>query len=424
MIRRIFLVVTVVFTFFVLQSMSQASEGFEALVKVVRSGVTEEALLTYINDSPIAYDLSVDEILYFRDLGLSPEAITAVVNHGKKLEAQIPISGAAAGQIVEQESAAGVPEQQREPVIVEAPDSQGVVQETIVDAPVVTAPSEDSVDYSMFYDSLSPYGTWIDIDDVWYWQPTAVRVVGGWRPYRDSGHWVYSDLGWLWQSSYSWGWAPFHYGRWRLHPRHGWIWRPDAVWAPAWVAWRQCDTAIGWAPLPPGACFGPDTGFTYLGRSAAADCEFGLDVDYYIFVPVLDFCSPSLVRHCLPRPDAARLFGTTGVIRNGLTFTRNRLVNNGPLVTHLIKQIGQDIKPVRVVDNPVQQGGRIVSGVPRGESVAVYRPHVVPSSRETPDAVIARRQANAGIRHEKSRPDAVINMYRSPAEVRMEQARG
>ena len=94
-------------------------------------------------------------------------------------------------------------------------------------------------DVSYFYNDLSPYGSWVNLEGYgWCWQPRAVVVSPGWRPYCDGGYWVYSDAGWYWQSTYSWGWAPFHYGRWYAHPRCGWVWMPDRVWGPAWVTWR------------------------------------------------------------------------------------------------------------------------------------------------------------------------------------------
>src|SRR6185369_10574223 len=48
-----------------------------------------------------------------------------------------------------------------------------------------------------FYDSLAPYGSWIDIQGYGLcWQPTTVVLNAGWSPYCDRGRWVYSDCGW------------------------------------------------------------------------------------------------------------------------------------------------------------------------------------------------------------------------------------
>jgi len=64
------------------------------------------------------------------------------------------------------------------------------------------------------------------------WQPSIILTIDDWRPYVNDGHWVLTDTGWYWQSSYAWGWAPFHYGRWSYHDKHKWVWSPDTVWSP------------------------------------------------------------------------------------------------------------------------------------------------------------------------------------------------
>src|SRR5262249_35280204 len=100
------------------------------------------------------------------------------------------------------------------------------------------APPAEEPAFSTFYDSLAPYGTWVDVGGYGQcWQPSAVSINPEWQPYCDRGHWVYSDCGWYWLSDYSWGWAPFHYGRWFRHNRLGWCWQPDRVWGPSWVSW-------------------------------------------------------------------------------------------------------------------------------------------------------------------------------------------
>src|SRR5258706_1231253 len=79
-----------------------------------------------------------------------------------------------------------------------------------------------SVSFQLFYDDLSPYGSWMSYSGYGYvWRPHVGR---GFHPYRTSGHWVWSDdYEWVWVSDYSWGWAPFHYGRWHYDPYYGWL---------------------------------------------------------------------------------------------------------------------------------------------------------------------------------------------------------
>lgn len=106
--------------------------------------------------------------------------------------------------------------------------------------------------FSYFRSSLSPYGRWFD-DPAYGWCWSPEDVAADWRPYRD-GYWADSDEGWTWVSAEPWGWATDHYGRWAYDSNRGasssWIWIPGAVWAPAWVAWREGGDWIGWAPLP------------------------------------------------------------------------------------------------------------------------------------------------------------------------------
>ena len=77
-----------------------------------------------------------------------------------------------------------------------------------------------SVSFQVFYDQLSPYGSWINYPNYGYvWLPT--RVPQGFRPYANGGHWVYTNDGWAWVSDYDWGWAPFHYGNWFYDQYYG-----------------------------------------------------------------------------------------------------------------------------------------------------------------------------------------------------------
>lgn len=108
-----------------------------------------------------------------------------------------------------------------------------------------------SVDLGFFYDSLAPYGNWIERPSHgWVWTPREVSAT--WRPYQ-AGHWVWSDEGWTWLSDEPYGWATYHYGRWYQDPEIGWAWVPGNDWAPAWVSWQEGNDYVGWAPLPPGA---------------------------------------------------------------------------------------------------------------------------------------------------------------------------
>ena len=120
----------------------------------------------------------------------------------------------------------------------EAPPSLPIYTDVSVD------PIGDEVpQVEIFYDQLSPYGTWYD-DSTYGW--VFVPNQGGFQPYTN-GHWKYTDYGWTWVSGDPFGWATDHYGRWVWANR--WVWRPDTTWGPAWVQWRVSDNWLGWAPL-------------------------------------------------------------------------------------------------------------------------------------------------------------------------------
>lgn len=120
----------------------------------------------------------------------------------------------------------------------------------VAKSPEAKSPDAPPVTYQLFYDSLSPYGTWIDYPSYGHvWNP---NVNDGFRPYATNGHWASTDQGWAWVSDYDWGWAPFHYGRWLYDDMYGWLWLPGYDWSPAWVTWGYVDDFYCWAPLMPG----------------------------------------------------------------------------------------------------------------------------------------------------------------------------
>jgi hypothetical protein len=114
-------------------------------------------------------------------------------------------------------------------------------------------PAEAQVSVT-FYDTLSPHGDWVVVENYGrVWRPHRTIVGVDFVPYASGGRWVHSNVGWIFEPSpaWSWGWIPFHYGRWYQDPFNGWVWVPDNVWAPAWVEWRTGGGYIGWAPSPP-----------------------------------------------------------------------------------------------------------------------------------------------------------------------------
>lgn len=179
-------------------------------------------------------------------------------------------------------------------------------------------------DYSLFYERLAPFGRWFDVSGYGYcWRPTITTA--GWRPYLD-GCWVWSSLGWAWQSNEPFGWATYHYGRWLNLAGYGWVWVPGSEWAPAWVAWRQSRDCVGWAPLPPepGVC---------SGVYRDCDSRYGLGPTSYIFITTNHFVSPSYTGVCLPAPQRTTVFqnsvNVTQIVRRDDRAHPNVFVHHG-----------------------------------------------------------------------------------------------
>lgn len=316
------------------------------MVQLTQAGVNDEVMLAFITNTPGMFNLGADQIIYLNDLGVSSEVITAMIEHDRQLRggnqfpasvtAPLPPPDAAAV------AAAAAPQSLSAPMADTAAPPAPATTEAVAAPPA-------NVTHNYFYDSLSPYGTWFEVEGYGRcWQPRVVVLQSGWRPYSDGGRWVYSDHGWYWHSDYSWGWAPFHYGRWFTHPRWGWCWRPDTVWGPAWVSWRYTDSYCGWAPLPPAAIYTPGFGFTYYGSSVGMSFGFGLGWSSYAFVSWTHFHDHRHYRHRIPHHQTRTIYERSTVVNNIVVGNNNTIINHGigaDRVRHFTKT---DVRPVRV----------------------------------------------------------------------------
>jgi hypothetical protein len=245
------------------------SPAVQEVIKMVQAGVSEDVILTYIDTAKHGFNLNPDGIVYLNDLGVTANVITSMMQKDSQHGAVAPAAQPTA--LVQTQMVSNVPAPQQEAPPPPAPPA--VEQPAAPVEPGSAPPQETQVSY--FYDSLSPYGSWMYVSGYgWCWQPTVVVANPGWSPYCDSGRWYWSDCGWYWHSDYSWGWAPFHYGRWYHHGHAGWLWRPDCVWGPSWVSWRYSAGYCGWAPLPPAACWSVGFGFTYGGGGGGYRLRF------------------------------------------------------------------------------------------------------------------------------------------------------
>ena len=351
------------------------------VLKLADSGVDESVMLAYVTNSTSTFDLGAEEIIYLNDIGVPSAVVTAMIQRDQELKA---LSANAAPA-----PASPAPTEPAPPATEPAP----------APAPIETAPQPDyttgdyppAIDstYAPFYDSLAPYGTWVDVAGYGpCWQPTTVIVNAGWQPYCDGGRWVYTDYGWYWLSGYSWGWAPFHYGRWFRHNHYGWCWAPGSTWGPSWVSWRYNGNYCGWAPLPPAAVYQPTIGLTFHGQHVNNSFAFGLGVRSYTFVPVSHFSDPHPGRHALPHPHATQIYHQT-VPSVTIAGNSTRVVNRGIPVSRVEAATHTQIHRVgiREVNTPGAQSARGERLEANSRTLSVFRPQFPQSAGAQPASV-------------------------------------
>ncbi len=232
-------------------------------------------------------------------------------------------------------------------------------------------------DTSYFYDRLSPYGDWIDLNPYGYvWIPRHMGY--RWRPYSD-GHWVWTDYGWTWIADEEWGDIPFHYGRWGWDNEIGWFWVPGTVWGPAWVTWRSNDQYMGWAPFPPGFEFRAGMNFTSL--------SINIPLNFWVFIQGPHFQDLNLNPYVLPFERNQTLVNYTSMHNNMYT-SNNRIINEG-FGVNAVRQITGRTVPTYALQNAQQPGRtRIV-----GQQVQVFRPSIQQNNAAKPKVFLNANQA-------------------------------
>jgi hypothetical protein len=246
----------------------------------------------------------------------------------------------------------------------------GIIGSVVAVRPAQAQGFQISVD--VFHRELTPHGRWVSHPRYgWTWFPT--RVNADWRPYVD-GHWVWThEYGWYWVSNEEFGWATYHYGRWAYDGEYGWLWVPGTRWGPAWVAFRESDSVIGWAPLP------PDTLDYDIPRSGL---YVELTASYYqprwVFVSLQFFTAPRLTRYVVPPAQNVTYIRQTTNVTNYVT-VNNIVINRSIEPSRIERAIGHRIAPARVnqVDSArsVTTAERSTSGN-TANAINVYRPTV------------------------------------------------
>jgi hypothetical protein len=214
------------------------------------------------------------------------------------------------------------------------------------------------VNFQVFYDDLSPYGTWVDNPEYGYvWVP---NVAPGFTPYATNGHWIYTDEGWTWVSNYPWGWAPFHYGRWYTDQSYGPIWVPDNEWGPGWVTWRRSGDYYGWAPIGPG-----------ISIDVAYSNSYNVPSDRWTFVKERDFGRTNINNYYVNSSNNVTIINNSTVINNTrIDKTHNVTYNTGPARAEVEKAGGRPITPVTIKAS--SKPGQSLSN----NQLQIYRPQV------------------------------------------------
>lgn len=218
-----------------------------------------------------------------------------------------------------------------------------------------------SVSFQVFYDDLSPYGTWIDNPDYGYvWVPNEG---GNFRPYATNGYWAYTEQGWTWISNYQWGWAPFHYGRWYTDATYGPMWVPGYEWGPGWVSWRSSGTYYGWAPMGPG-----------ISISVAYGSGYYDTYNQYTFVPCNYMGRTTINNYYVNNSSNTTIINNTTVINNNRVDVHNVSYSAGPQRAEVEKHAGRVFTPVAIKES--SRPGQNLNK----ERLEIYRPQVQQNS--------------------------------------------
>lgn len=222
----------------------------------------------------------------------------------------------------------------------------------------INAQPAETISYQVFYDDLSPFGTWLkDPVNGYVWIP---KVEKGFRPYFTNGSWMLTEYGSMWVSSYPWGWATFHYGRWIFDSLYGWVWIPGLDWGPAWVVWRSNGENYGWTPLIPG-----------FNTNASFSPDYKVPADWWVFVPKRYLLSPSLQKYAKSGAQYnLTMLKSTSVIKNTSTLNNKNYIS-GPRAQEYAKAANQQVT-VYIIKNADKPGKAIVSI----NEITLYKPAV------------------------------------------------
>jgi hypothetical protein len=396
------------------------------IVLLAQRTLGESVLVHFVDTIQEPFELDGEQVIYLSDLGIPDGVISALLRRSQTLAGRSPVLSeepmvADVGQPTPQtQSSEPTAAQYRatfqapeanapvygQPQPVAQPPQQAGLGPEVAQGAAVQAPTQQ-VTYNVFYESLSPYGNWVQAPAYgWVWQPTVAVVNPGWQPYVHGGRWMWTDYGWYWNSTYSWGWAPFHYGRWHQSGVHGWVWVPGRSWGPAWVAWRYDAAYCGWAPLPPECYWSPGIGFSWMSRGSSVSVGFGIGLGAWAVAPWGGFCAPRLPVVCLPRESTGHFVNNTsikvseGQAVNIVGNNNTVIINNAVSRDQVQRHVREEIRKVAVTDAPTPGRASIAprpasDGTSARPQIAAYRPQIQDSGgtpSAPPSSLLARQE--------------------------------
>lgn len=220
------------------------------------------------------------------------------------------------------------------------------------------ASAQGNVSFQVFYDELSPYGTWVETPQYGYvWFPNEGP---GFVPYSSQGYWTLTDYGWTWVSYYPWGWAPFHYGRWYDDPIYGPMWVPDNEWGPGWVSWRRSNDYYGWTPIGPG-----------VSLSLAYSNGYDVPYNHWTFVRNRDFGRRNSHNYYVNSSRKGEIYkGSSAFNNERIDKGHNVRYNQGPDRKEVEKHWGRPVNQLAVKD--INKPGQKLSK----NQYQIYRPQI------------------------------------------------
>ena len=187
----------------------------------------------------------------------------------------------------------------------------------------------------------------------------------------------------------------------------GWVWIPDTVWSPAWVAWRDSDDYVGWAPLPPDEDIDADVVFEPVIEPAA-----------FTFVRTRYFVDPVLVRYLEP-PSRSVVIVRSTVNATRFSIEGSRVIDRGLAVGRIERVIGRPVprltievsaaagptrelrdrvvvyRPLNAAPSVIRQPGRVVVAAPTHRT-GFARTATPPAERPVPERGAPPRPAAGG----------------------------